>query len=139
MKPILYLLLFALVSCGAPERSFDYGKTTVSELKAQMGEPLEEKSIPVEDSKVLVFEDNQKFQVTGDVVTNGFRNPKANETNLLYWKHRFSECETVTNKISGGKGHELAEYEFKCPAEGLSVIYTEGSGQVSRVVEHEKK
>ncbi|MCM2349781.1 MAG: hypothetical protein NDI69_07155 [Bacteriovoracaceae bacterium] len=139
MKPYFYVIFLVLAACGAKERSFDYGKTTVSELKAEMGEPIEEKSIPVKDSKVLVFEGNEKYQVTNDVVTNGFRDPKGNEQTLLYWKHKFSECDTVTSKISGGTGHELGQYELKCPAQGISVIYSEGSGSVSRVVEHEKK
>ena len=139
MKPFLLVLFLVLACCGIKQHSFDYGKTTVSALKAEMGEPIEERAIPLEDSKVLIYEDNQKFQVTNDVVTNGFRDPKGNEKTLLFWKHKFNECDTVTNKISEGKGHELSQYELKCPAEGLSVIYTEGSGYISRVVEHEKK
>lgn len=138
MKYSIYLCLLLLVACGQKQRSFNYGKTTVTELKAQLGEPIEEKKIPVENSKILVFEGNEKYQVTNDVVTNGFRDPKGNEKTLLYWKHKFESCDTVINTISERKGHDPSQYELKCPSEGLSVIYLEGSGYISRVVEHEK-
>ncbi len=139
MKLSFYLCLLVLVAaCGQKQHSFDYGKTTVTELTAQLGEPLEEKEIPVEDSKILVFEGNEKYQVKNNVVTNGFRDPKGNEKTLLYWKHKFGSCETVTNTISTRKGHDPAQLELKCPSEGLSVIYIEDSGYISRVVEHEK-
>lgn len=139
MKPILFSLLLITAACGIKEQSFDYGKTTVSELRAEKGEPLSEEVIPVPDSKVLVFPDNEKFQVKNDVVVNGFRDPKGNEKTLLFWKHKFQDCDTTNTKISEGKGHELPQYELKCDSKGLSVLYTEGSGFISRVVEHEKK
>ncbi len=138
MKPFLYLILLAAAACGVKHSSVDYGKTTVSDLVAAKGEPLKEMKIPVKNSKILMYEENEKYQVEGDVVTHGFKDPKGDEKTLLFWKHKFKDCETQTKKISRPKGHELPEYELKCPSEGLTVIYTEGSEFVSRVIEHEK-
>jgi len=139
MKPIFYLILLTAAACGVKHSSVDYGKTTVSDLKAAKGEPIKEMSIPVKAGKVLQYEGNEKYQVKGDIVTHGFKDPKGDEKTLIFWKHKFKDCETQSRKISESKGHELPEYELKCPSEGLTVIYTEGSEFVSRVIEHEKK
>lgn len=139
MKPLFYLSLLVVASCGVKHSSVDYGKTTVSDLVAQKGEPIEEKKIPVKDAKILLYDDNEKFQVKGDVVTHGFKDPKGDEKTVLYWKHKFRDCSTSTRKISETKGHELPEYELKCSEQGTTVIYTEGSDFVSRIIEHEKQ
>ncbi|MFP5385928.1 MAG: hypothetical protein ACLGHN_07600, partial [Bacteriovoracia bacterium] len=126
-------------ACGVKHSSVDYGKTTVADLVALKGEPLEEQIIPVKDSKVLHFSGNEKFQIRDDIVTHGFKDPKGDEKSVLYWKHKFKDCNTSTRKISEPKGHELPEYELKCPEDGVTVIFTEGSDFVSRVIEHEKQ
>lgn len=138
MKPILYLSLLVIAACGVKHSSVDYGKTTKADLIAEKGEPLSEKSIPVKDGEIVEFQDNEKFQIKKDIVTHGFKDPKGDEKNLLFWKHKFKNCETTLRKISEKQGHELPEYELKCPEVGVTVIYTEGSEFVSRVVEHAK-
>lgn len=139
MKSFFYLFFLVLAACGVKHSSVDYGKTTVSDLVATKGEPLEEKAIPVEKGKMLLYGDNEKYQVKNEIVTHGFKDPKGDERTVLYWKHKFRDCDTITKKISVAKGHELPEYELKCPALGQTVIYTEGSDFVSRIIEHEKK
>ena len=139
MKPYVLLSLFAFAACGVKHNSIDYGKTTVSDLIAAKGEPIAEKQIPVESSKMLVYPENEKFQIQGEVVKYGFKEPKGDEKALLYWKHKFRDCDSTTRKISERKGHVLPEYELQCPSEGVTVIYTEGSEFISRIVEHEKK
>lgn len=139
MKSFLYMAFLFVAACGVKHSNVDYGKTTVSDLVAARGEPLEEKSIPVVNSKMLMYQDNEKFQIKNDIVTHGFKDPKGDEKSILYWKHKFRECDTTTKKISEPKGHELPEYELKCPEEGITVIYTEGSDFISRIVEHEKQ
>lgn len=139
MKSIFYLTLLVIAACGAKNSSVDYGQTTVANLIAEKGEPLKEDSVPVADNKVLVYPDNEKYQVKGDIVTHGFKEPKGEGKTLLYWKHAFKDCETVTKKLAEPKGHERAEYELACPSEGKSVIYSEGSEFISRVIEYAKK
>jgi hypothetical protein len=140
MKPIYCLLLLALAACGAKnDRAVDFGKTTVAALVSEKGPPLEEKPIPVEDGKILVYDGNEKYQVKGEVVTHGFRDPAGDEKLLLYWKHKFKDCEPVERKLAEAQGHLPPEYELKCAAEGTSVIYTHGSEFVSRIIYHEKK
>jgi hypothetical protein len=128
-----------IAACGAKNSSVDFGKTTVSDLIVLKGEPLEEKKIPVKDSKILVFPNNETFQVKNDTVTHGFKDPRGDEKSLIYWKHKFRKCEALTTKISEVKRHELPEYELKCPEQGKTVVYTEGSDFISRVIQHEKK
>lgn len=139
MKPFLFLLLLVVAACGARHSSVNYGKTTVAALIAEKGEPIKEQPVPTKDNKVLIYDGNEKYQVKDDIVTHGFKDPKGNEKTVLYWKHKFKDCDSVTKKIKEGKGHDFAEYELSCPSEGTSVIYTEGSEFISRVVEYEKK
>ncbi len=138
MKPFLYLSLLALAACGVKHSSVDYGKTSSAALISEKGEPLE-KSAPAKSIEIYQYADNEKFQIKDDVVTHGFKDPKGDERTLLFWKHKFKACETVSRKLNVPSGHELPEYELKCPAQGVTVIYTEGSEFVSRVVEHEKQ
>lgn len=139
MKPLFYLSFLILAACGSKHSSVDYGKTTVADLVAAKGEPLQENKVPVKDTKILLYENNEKYQAKGEIITHGYKNPKGDERSLLYWKHRFKDCETSSRKIGKPHGHELSEIEFSCVSEGLTVIYTEGSDTVNRVVEYEKK
>lgn len=139
MKPFLYLSLLVIAACGVKHTSsVDYGKTTKADLVAEKGEPVAEKTIPVKGGEILEYQDNEKFQIKNDLVTHGFKNPKGDEKNLLFWKHKFKDCDTVIRKISEKNGHVLPEYELKCQSEGITVIYSEGSEFVSRLVEHAK-
>jgi hypothetical protein len=138
MKPLLYLSLLAFAACGVKHTSVDYGKTSSADLIAEKGEPIAKTDVPVKNTEIFEYKSNEKYQVKDDVVTHGFKDPKGNEKTLLYWKHKFKDCDTTTRKISEKSGHELPEYELKCSSEGLTVIYTEGSDFVSRVIEHAK-
>lgn len=138
MKPFLYLSLLAFAACGVKHSSVDYGKTTAAALVSERGEPLE-KSAPAKSIEIYQYPDNEKFQIKGEIVTHGFKDPKGDERTLLFWKHKFKDCDASPKKISERKGHELPEYELKCSSQGVTIIYTEGSEYVSRVVEHEKQ
>lgn len=139
MKSFIYLLLLAAAACGAKHTSIDYGKTTVSDLVALKGEPLEERAVPVKGAKVLLFEKNETYQTKNDIVTHGFKNPKGDQKNVIYWKHRFRDCDPIVKQISEVKVHEVPEFEMKCSSQGITVIYSEGSEFVSRVIEHGKE
>lgn len=132
-------MLLTLLACGVKRTPVEYGKTTVSELIAIKGEPLSEEKIPVKDSRLLEFPRNEKFQIQNDKVTHAFQDPDRGERSVLYWKHRFKDCETEIRKLEKADEHVMAEIEFACPAEGMSVIYTEGSEFVSRVIEYAKR
>jgi hypothetical protein len=138
MKFTFYLCLLILAACGVRQSSVDYGKTSVADLVALKGEPLEEVEVPLRDAKVLIYESNEKYQVRNNVVTHGFKDPKREETSVIFWRHRFKDCETSLRKLSIPKDDELVEYELSCPSRGLSVIYSDGSDFISRVVEHER-
>ena len=110
----------------------------MSDLVSVRGEPSEEKTIPIDGGKIIHYKDNEKFQVKNEIVTHGFRDPKGDEKNIIFWKHKFKDCQTSNTRISTPIGHELAEYEFKCASLGITVIFSEGSDFISRIVEHEK-
>lgn len=144
MKSFSFLVLLVAAACGVKNSSVDYGKTTLSDLIAQRGNPLKEEVIPTDkkspqDSKVVIFENNEKFQVKKDIITHGFKDPKGDEKTLLYWKHKFRDCSTSTRKVTEALAHAPAEHELKCDEQGQTVIYFEGSEFISRVIEHEKK
>ena len=140
MKLLILLSLVFTVSCAADKRETHYGKTTVPELITIKGEPLKEEVIPVEGGKILIYSDNQKYQIKHDVVTHSYRNPKIEESTLIYWQHAFKDCDVVnvvvTEKI---QGHESPEMLLKCDALGTGVVYLERSDVVLRVIEYEKK
>jgi hypothetical protein len=132
------LLLFFISACGEKRDTIDFGKTTKADLIALKGQPKEEKEIPVKDSEVLVFDD-EKFQLKGDVVTHGFRLPKGEETTVLFWRHKFKDCNVKETVLPKGNGHLVPDIQLSCPSEGISIIYPEGSDLISRIIEHEKQ
>jgi hypothetical protein len=139
MKSVLCLLMLIISACGVRHSSVHYGTTTVSDLVAAKGEPVQKQSIPVKDSEIYQYPNNENYQIKNDIVINGFKDPVEDERTLLFWKHKFKDCETVTTEIVKGEGHQFPVYELKCPKEGLSVVYTSGSEFVSRVIENEKE
>lgn len=138
-----YLLSFLLLvsACGARKSSsYKMGETTRADVLAIKGEdPVEESKLPMKDSSVMKFKDHDTFQLKGDVVVNRFSNPTGDEKLVLWWENHFKDCLTVTKKLPrDSQTHTPGEIELSCPEEGISVIYTEGSSAVSRVVEFEK-
>src|SRR5690606_16835385 len=117
-----------------------YGKTTVQELLSLKGESIKEVFIRVYDSKVLHFENNEKYQVKDDIVINGYLNTVHEQKSINYWKHAFKDCDVVIQKITEKvNGHEPPEYLMKCDAMGVGVVYVQDSDIVLRVVEYEAK
>lgn len=140
MRSFFLLSLLILAACGVKQSTVDYGQTTEAELLAQKGEVLLEHEIPVKEGKVLVFDNDEKYQVEKGIVTNAFKTPDANQRSVIYWKHQFRNCETKLRRINEKPvGHEATEWELACPEEGKSVIYREGADYISRVVEYAKK
>ncbi len=135
MKPILFLLLVMTVSCGVKKKGPEYGKTTVNDLVHAEGEPIKKEEIPIDNGVVFHYADNVKYQIQGELVEVGFKNPKGDEKNLLYWKHKFKDCQTKSIEHTQAAGsHTEKEIEFSCPAEGISVIHVKNSSTVLRVV-----
>ena len=140
MNYLLLTLTVLLLGCGQKESSYYYGRMTVKELVSQKGDFIKEEAIPVEDGKILIYPDDEKYQVKGDIVTNSYRNPVGDEVQLIFWKNKFKDCITYSKLITKPQsGHELQEYELGCEEKGISVSYVEGSETVLRVMEYEKK
>lgn len=140
MRVLLILSLLLLGACGVKTNNIIMGETSRADLLAEKGEALSEHSIPNKDGTVLKFKNHETYQLKGDIVVNSFTNPKGNQKLVMWWKHKFKDCLTTkTNLALDPKSHTPPEIEFACPSEGLSVIYTEGSDLISRVVENEKK
>lgn len=140
MKYLLFLMLFVVASCGEKLLGVNFGKTTKKELIASKGEPLEEQTVPGSKStEVIVFENNEKYQLEDGTVTHLMREPKGDETNLLYWKHKFKKCDTTTKQISKPTGHEFPEFQLTCSEMGLAVVYQSDSESILKVIEFENK
>ncbi|MFP5457272.1 MAG: hypothetical protein ACLGG7_00940 [Bacteriovoracia bacterium] len=129
------VLLTLALACGERSQSIRFGETTRAALITEKGEP-ERVEKPIEASEVLVYPDNQKFQVTNDIVTAGFRDPSPEEASLLYWRHRFKDCATTFKELQKSETHVRALKELSCPTEGVSVLYDPNTDQVIRVVNH---
>lgn len=140
MRIFVILSALVLMSCGVQKNNPTYGKTTLEELIVMRGEPINEESIPVKDSKILNYSNGEKFQIKNDLVESRYSNPAKNETTLIYWQHTFKECDVVVETLNKNKqGHEKSEIYMRCDPMGVGVVYTEDSDAVLRVVEYEKK
>jgi len=140
MRWLMLLTLIFSAACGDKSSTFKMGKTTRAELVSVKGDPLKEETIPTTDGKVLVYENDEKYQLKGEVVVNSFKTPTGNEKALIFWKHKFKDCLTISRNLPQEPNvHTPEEIEFSCSEMGLSVIYTSGSDIVSRVVEYEVK
>jgi hypothetical protein len=74
------------------------------------------------------------------MVVNSIKDPSPNQKLLLFWKNKFKDCNTQLTKLPQEEGqHTSVQMQMSCPAQGLSVIYTDGSDVISRVVEFESK
>jgi hypothetical protein len=138
MRAYFILFFILMSSCGQKNSSVKMGVTTRAELVAVKGEPIKEDKIPLKDGQVLVYENDEKYQLKGEVVVSSFKAPQGDEQLLIFWKHKFKDCLTISkalDKIPGA--HTPVEMELACPESGISVIYTQGSDLISRVVEYE--
>lgn len=135
-----FVILALAGACADSKAPLRYGETTKAALLADQGQPTQsEKPIPGSSTEVLVYPDNQKYQITNDVVVAGFREPSSDEKSLLYWRHRFKDCPTTFEPLGEATSHLHPEKELKCARDGVSVIYDPNTDQVTRVVEHAKQ
>ena len=141
MRPFLFLALLLTLSCGEKKHQrVKYGKTTESMLIEMKGEPVKEEEIPLPSSKVLTFEQDEKYQIKDKKVVSAFKNPEGDEKMLLFWKHKFKDCSSQLKKIAAPKdSHTPPELELSCSQLGLSVIYSESSPFISRIHEYAKE
>lgn len=141
--PLLFLAILLLTSCGIKierDQNKSYGQISAKSFIADKGEPVKIEILSNQDGEALIYQNDEKFQVKNEVVIAGFRNPSAEENSVLYWKHKFRECEVTERKITPEKdAHQLAEIELACKSLGQSVVYVEGSNFISRVVEYAKE
>lgn len=141
MRPFLFLsLCLFFAACGAKKSSnIKYGETTKADLYAAEGNALQVQH-PTSKIEVHVYADNKKYQIENDKVTNAFKTPEGDEKRLIFWQHKFKDCNTAQVELPHPKeSHVPPEIELKCPEEGMSVIYTQGSDVVSRIIEYAKK
>jgi len=134
---ILAVVLLA-AACGPKSIPIEPGKTTKAALVSQKGEPQRvEKPVGAEGPELLVYENDEKFQINREeIVEASFRDPTAEERSLLHWRHKLRACETEF--VTAGKAtHDQQPLkELRCKSTGLVVIYDPNVDQVVRVVEH---
>ncbi|MFP5490696.1 MAG: hypothetical protein ACLGG0_04305 [Bacteriovoracia bacterium] len=129
------LLLILAMACGEKSTRVKYGLMTKAALISEKGEPQSVEK-PTSTAEVLVYADNQKYQVSKDVVIAGLRDPSVEERSLLYWRHQFKDCSTTFKEMKKPDNHLHASKELSCAKLGLSVVYDPNIDQVTRVVEH---
>ena len=137
-----YLMIGALgvlVACsGAKQSKVKYGVTTAAQLRAAMGEPLSQQATSAQHpSEVVIYPEDERYQIEQNIVVAGFRNPTEQERTLLYWRHHFQGKETTFSATpSAAPSHVHKEMQLRCPSEGLTIIYDTNLDVVTRVVEH---
>ncbi len=60
MKSMLYLSFLVLAACGVKHTSVDYGKTSSADLIAEKGEPISKEEVPVKNTEIFQYKDNEK-------------------------------------------------------------------------------
>ncbi|HXH76756.1 MAG TPA: hypothetical protein VNJ08_17430 [Bacteriovoracaceae bacterium] len=134
MRPFFLFSLLILTACGGHKHtSTNLGTTTTKELIQEKGAPESEVELPENQGTLVLYPEDEKYQSEDGIITTKFRNPNASEKILLYWKHKFKLCETKIKKLNA------EESELSCKSKGQSVIYSEGSAFISRIVEYESK
>lgn len=141
MRFALYLSIVILSSCGSKDSTLKFGKTTRADIiELKKAEPDREQKVDAgKDSSIMVYGD-EIFQLEGTFAFTLIRNPKGDEVLLNYWKHKFKGCRTIELTLPHpADSHVPPEKQLSCDTEGTSIIYTQGSDAVRRVVEYEKK
>lgn len=139
---LFVLLLFILSACGdkATTKVVQLGRTTLSELKTLLGEPKRVdtfKTPALSSSQIVVYNENQKYQVEDDKVVATFRAPFEQEKSLLYWKHRCRNERTTFRSLKRKVDNHLkAEQEFACKQSRITVIYDPNVDKVVRVINY---
>ncbi len=133
-----FLILLFTMSCGQKSSSIKYGSMTKAALIAEKGAPLSTDR-PIPKTEILLYPNNQKYQVNGDKVTASLRDPLPEEKTLLYWRHQFKNCQTTFTEMNKSKDHTFASKELSCAKSGVSVVYDPNVDQVVRVVEYAKE
>lgn len=140
MRPFFYVLLLFTLSCGGKPLDVLFGKTSKKELTEIKGEPLKVEDLKNSPDVILHYPEDEKYQITNDKVSAKFHTPSDQEKSLLYWKHKFKDCSTELKQASAIKdSHLKPEMELKCEEQGMSVVYTEGSPFISRIIEYAKE
>lgn len=139
---LLLILLLIMSACGEKSTSkvVQIGRTTLSELKNLLGEPKRIdtfKTPALASSQIVVYDENQKYQVEDNKVVASFRAPFEQEKSLLYWKHRCRNERTTFRSLKRKVDNHLkAEQEFSCKQSRLTVIYDPNIDRVVRVINY---
>jgi hypothetical protein len=132
-------LILVSVSCGVKQKSVSFGETKKEELLTLRGVPEREETIPVKDSSLVVYSENESYQIQNGVVKASLKSPAAEEKSVMFWKHKLKDCITDLKKVPNPDPHGPAQMELDCASEGIKVVYLEGSETVQKVVEYAKK
>jgi len=136
---IICISLMIATGCSEQSKRVKYGTTTRDELTSELGEP-EKIENPITSTEVLIYKNNIKYQVTKKIVIAGMRDPKNEETSLLYWKHTYKDCQTTLTVLKSSEGSDLQPHkQFGCSQIGQFVVYDPNIDQVIRVVDHVEK
>jgi hypothetical protein len=139
MLGYLVVILLTLSACSKDQNELIVpGKTTVSELRAHLGEPSQQYTSQVRpQSKIFDYSGGCSFQVDRDTVTTIACEPQRDEVHLQYWLHRWEGKVQVRSPASGVPSyHGHSVEQIRVLDEGLAIIYDKAAQRVIRVVRH---
>ncbi len=104
---------------------------SVAGLIKEKGPPLQTVDLmPPSKDAILVYPNNEKFQVRGDSVVLHSREPKGDEIKLQYWRHLWRGQNYLTQTADPDVG-----LKFNLPSRHLQILYNPKSDRVERVYE----
>lgn len=135
----LYAGLFCALIAGCHEvhplqgiRDIRPGSTSLQEALKILEDPERVTNVETQPGTQIFHWEEYSLQVEQKVVSAVFREPTANETSFLYWRHAYRQTPSELKKIK-----ESSIWQFTVPQAGIAVIYDEELDQVTKVVRYE--
>ncbi len=137
MKPYAGLLCALIAGCHQTHplkgiKDIRPGTTSLQEALLILEDPNRVINNATQPGTQIFHWEEFSLQIEHKIVQAIFRNPTANETSFLYWRHAYRQTPTQLKKIK-----DTSHWQLTVPQAGLAVIYDEEIDQVTKVVRYE--
>lgn len=133
-----FILTLSQGCAKRPQDAVIPGQTTVSELKAQLGEPTRVSTPAIRPhSRLLDYPDGSIFQIERNLVVAATYSPGPDEVTLQTWRHRWKGQNPQFEEIPGTRNpHGKRTFRLISAQARMAVIYDEATNRVVKVVRY---
>ena len=132
------VMTLTLSSCSLVEQqSIEPGRTTLTELRATLGEPKRQKTSSIRtQSKFYEFSNGCSYQTEREKIATEDCPAVGEQSQLQYWLHQWEGKRYTKATLPIGAKLHIEWVRYSLIAEGLSVIYDPDLDRVVRVVKY---